>query len=169
MKREPLQAAWAIALGDLRRRHPELADLKSYRQAFRNAAAQVVARAHVRGLAALPSSARSNEARVLAVRMAKAALAFHPQWRLPGHKVRRPGRFNHSGLGSYAGGRCLGDLPQGVRLSVPGGLSAQAGNYATRYLAMRRCSMRSSESQSARRRLIGIVTSTVFTAHLPHR
>ena len=65
MKRESLQAAWAIALGDLRRRHPELADLKSYRQAFRNAAAQVVARAHVRGLAALPSSARSNEARVL--------------------------------------------------------------------------------------------------------
>ena len=40
------------------------------------------------------------------------------------------------------------------RLSVPGGLSAQAGNYATRYLAMKRCSMRSSESQSARRRLI---------------
>jgi hypothetical protein len=35
MKREPLQAAWEIALGDLRRRHPELADLKSYRQAFR--------------------------------------------------------------------------------------------------------------------------------------
>jgi hypothetical protein len=85
MKREPLQAAWAIALGDLRRRHPELADLKSYRQAFRNAAAQVVARAHVRGLAALPSSARSNEARVLAVRMAKAALAFHPQWRDEAH------------------------------------------------------------------------------------
>ena len=40
------------------------------------------------------------------------------------------------------------------RLSVPGGLSAQAGNYAARYLAMERCSMRSSESQSARRRLI---------------
>jgi hypothetical protein len=68
MNREPLQAAWEIALGDLRRRHPELVDLKSYRQAFRNAAAQVVARAHVRGLAALPSSSRSNEARVLAVR-----------------------------------------------------------------------------------------------------
>ena len=48
-------------------RHPELLDLKSYRQAFRNAAAQVVARAHVRGLSALPSSSRSDETRVLAV------------------------------------------------------------------------------------------------------
>jgi hypothetical protein len=85
MKRDSLQAAWEITLGDLRRRHPDLADLKSYRQAFRNAAAQVVARAHVRGLAALPSSSRSNEARVLAVRTAKAALAFHPQWRDEAH------------------------------------------------------------------------------------
>jgi hypothetical protein len=40
-----------------------------------------VARAHVRGLAALPSNSASDEARVLAVRTAKAALAFHPQWR----------------------------------------------------------------------------------------
>ena len=82
---EPLQVAWDIAVGDLRRRHPELADLKSYRQAFRNAAAQVVARAHVRGLDALPSSSASDEARVLAVRTAKAALAFHPQWRDEAH------------------------------------------------------------------------------------
>ena len=81
MKREPLQVAWDIALGDLRRRHPELADLKSHKRAFLNAAAQVVARAEVRGLAALPSSSRSDETRVLAVRTAKAALAFHPQWR----------------------------------------------------------------------------------------
>ena len=93
MKREPLQAPpgrsrLAIFVAGIR----ELADLKSYRQAFRNAAAQVVARAHVRGLAALPSSARSNEARVLAVRMAKAALAFHPQWRDEAHgaTVRSP-------------------------------------------------------------------------------
>ena len=85
MKREPLQAAWEIALGDLRRRHPELVDLKSYRQAFRNAAAEVVARAHVRGLAALPSSSRSDETRVLAVRAAKAALALHPEWRDEAH------------------------------------------------------------------------------------
>ena len=81
MKREPLQVAWDIALGDLRRRHPELADLKSHKRAFLNAAAQVVARAEVRGLAAFPSSSRSDETRVLAVRTAKAALAFHPQWR----------------------------------------------------------------------------------------
>jgi hypothetical protein len=33
----------------------------------------------------LPSSSRSNEARVLAVRTAKAALAFHPQWRDEAH------------------------------------------------------------------------------------
>ena len=39
MKREPLQVAWDIALGDLPRRHPELADLTSHRRAFRNAAA----------------------------------------------------------------------------------------------------------------------------------
>ena len=86
MKREPLQAAWETALGDLRRKHPELVDLKSYRQAFRNAAAQVVARADVRGLDALPSGSRSDEARVLAVRTAKAALAFHPQWRDEAHR-----------------------------------------------------------------------------------
>jgi hypothetical protein len=85
MKREPLQAAWDIALGDLRRRHPELADFKSHRRAFLNAAAQVVARANVRGLAALPSNSASDEARVLAVRTAKAALAFHPQWRDEAH------------------------------------------------------------------------------------
>ena len=53
MKRELLQAAWEIAAGDLRRWHPELADLESHRRAFRNAAAQVVARAYVRGLDAL--------------------------------------------------------------------------------------------------------------------
>jgi hypothetical protein len=45
--------------------------------------------------------------------------------RLPGHKVRRPGRFNHSGLGSYAGRRCPGDLPQGVRSIVPAPVLAQ--------------------------------------------
>jgi hypothetical protein len=81
MRRESLQVAWDIALGELRRRHPDFVDLRSYRQAFRNAAAEVVARAHVRGLDALPSNSRSDEARVLAVRTAKAALAFHPQWR----------------------------------------------------------------------------------------
>jgi hypothetical protein len=85
MKREPLQAAWDIALGDLRRKHPELVDLKSYRRVFLNAAAQVVARADVRGLAALPSNSASDEARVLAIRAAKAALAFHPQWRDEAH------------------------------------------------------------------------------------
>jgi hypothetical protein len=85
MKREPLQAAWEIALGDLRRRRPELVDFKSYRQAFRNAAAEVVARAHIRGLGALPSNSASDEARVLAVRTAKAALAFHPGWRDEAH------------------------------------------------------------------------------------
>jgi hypothetical protein len=45
--------------------------------------------------------------------------------RLPGYKVRRSGRFNHSGLGSYAGGRCPGDLPQGVRSIVPAPVLAQ--------------------------------------------
>jgi hypothetical protein len=60
MKREPLQAAWEIALGDLRRRRPELVDFKSYRQAFRNAAAEVVARAHIRGLGALPSKDKAR-------------------------------------------------------------------------------------------------------------
>jgi hypothetical protein len=81
LKRQSLQAAWDIALGDLRRRRPELADLESHRRAFKNAAAQIVARADVRGLAALPSNSASDEARVLAVRTAKAALAFHPEWR----------------------------------------------------------------------------------------
>ena len=85
MKRESLQVAWDTAAGDLRRRHPELVDLKSYRRVFLNAAAQVVARANVRGLAALPSNSASDEARVLAVRTAKAALAFHPQWRDEAH------------------------------------------------------------------------------------
>ena len=85
MKRESLQAAWEIAARDLRRRHPELADLESHRRAFRNAAAQVVARAYVRGLDALPSNSASDEARVLAVRTAKAALAFHPEWRDDAH------------------------------------------------------------------------------------
>jgi hypothetical protein len=85
MKRESLQVAWDTAAGDLRRRHPELADLESHRRAFKNAAVQVVARAHVRGLAALPSNSASDEARVLAVRTAKAALAFHPQWRDEAH------------------------------------------------------------------------------------
>jgi hypothetical protein len=85
MKRESLQVAWDIAVGDLRRRHPELVDLKSHRQAFRNAAAEVVARARARGLEALPSSSGSDEARVLAVRAAKAALAFHPGWRDEAH------------------------------------------------------------------------------------
>jgi hypothetical protein len=84
MKRESLQVAWDTAAGDLRRRHPELA-LESHRRAFKNAAAQVVARAHVRGLAALPSNSASDEARVLPVRTAKAALAFHPQWRDEAH------------------------------------------------------------------------------------
>ena len=51
MKREPLQVAWDIALGGLRRRHPEIADLASRRGAFRNAGAQVVARGRVRGSA----------------------------------------------------------------------------------------------------------------------
>jgi hypothetical protein len=85
MKREPLQVAWDTAVVDLCRRHPDLADLKSHRRAFLNAAAEVVARAHVRGLDALPSSSRSDETRVLAVRTAKAALAFHPQWRDEAH------------------------------------------------------------------------------------
>jgi hypothetical protein len=85
MKRVPLQVAWDTAVGDLRRRHPELVDLTSHRRAFRNAAAQVVARARVRGLGALPSNSASDEARVLAVRTAKAALAFHPQWRDEAH------------------------------------------------------------------------------------
>jgi hypothetical protein len=71
--------------GDLRRRRPELADHKSHRRVFLNAAAQVVARANVRGLAALPSNSANDEARVLAVRAAKAALAFHPQWRDEAH------------------------------------------------------------------------------------
>ena len=34
---------------------------------------------------ALPSNSASDEARVLAVRTAKAALAFHPQWRDEAH------------------------------------------------------------------------------------
>jgi hypothetical protein len=85
MKRQSLQVAWDIALGDLRRRHPDLADLKSHKRAFLNAAGEVVARAHVRGLDALPSNSASDEARVLAVRTAKAALAFHPQWRDEAH------------------------------------------------------------------------------------
>ena len=85
MKRVPLQVAWDIELGDLRRRYPELADFKSHRQAFKNAAVQVVARARVRGLAALPSNSASDQARVLAARTAKAALAFHPQWRDEAH------------------------------------------------------------------------------------
>src|SRR6478672_10199921 len=67
MKRQPLQAAWEIALGDLHRRHPELVDLESHRQAFKNAAVEVVARVHVRGLGAMPSNSASDEARVLAV------------------------------------------------------------------------------------------------------
>jgi hypothetical protein len=44
-----------------------------------------VARAQVRGLNALPAGSRSEEARVLAARTAKAALAFHPQWRDEAH------------------------------------------------------------------------------------
>ena len=88
MKRVPLQVAWDTAAGDLRRRHPELTDLTSHRRAFRNAAAEVVARARVRGLGALPSNSASDEARVLAARTAKAALAFHPQWRGEAHSDR---------------------------------------------------------------------------------
>ena len=85
MKRVPLQVAWDKALDDLRRKHPDLADLSSYRRAFLDAAAQVVARAKARGLDALPSNSASDEARVLAVRMAKAALAFHPDRRDEAH------------------------------------------------------------------------------------
>ena len=77
---DPLQVAWDARVADLRRRRLDLADLKSYRQAFRNGAALTVTRAMVRGLDALPANAGGDEAMALAARTAKAALALHPEW-----------------------------------------------------------------------------------------
>ena len=81
MNHGALQCVWSSVHGDLRRRlHPDLANLRSYRQAFVNGALQIMARANVRGLDALPSDpdseeANSEEAKILALRTAKAALA----------------------------------------------------------------------------------------------